>query len=368
MAPTRILATQHAFTFRRWLEPLGLRIALHTGEQSDDGSLPLFGSSDAGPHIVIGTHALLHGDRLRDPGLVVIDEQHKFGVEQRAALIRRGTAPDVLVMTATPIPRTLTMTVYGDLDVSLLDELPAGRRPVTTTVREEPDPAQVAAFLRSQFGEGRQAYLVFPLIDESEKLAVRAATREVEAWRARLPEFHLGLLHGRTSGDEKDRLMTQFRHGEIHALCATSVVEVGVDVPNASVMLVFDADRFGLAQLHQLRGRVGRGPHRSWCILITSGSNPEATDRLRALEQTTDGFAVAETDLRLRGPGDILGTAQSGLPALRLGDLLLDTALVKTARRLATAIMERDPLLRDPAHAPLRSLLRDDPDGNRSLG
>ena len=368
MAPTRILATQHALTFRRWLEPLGLRIALHTGEQSDDGSLPLFGEGDHAPHIVIGTHALLHGERLRDPGLVVIDEQHKFGVAQRAALIRRGTAPDVLVMTATPIPRTLTMTVYGDLDVSLLDELPAGRRPVTTTVREEPDPAQVAAFLRSQFGEGRQAYLVFPLIEESGKLAVRAATKEVEAWRARLPEFQLGLLHGRTSGDEKDRLMTQFRHGEIHALCATSVVEVGVDVPNASVMLVFDADRFGLAQLHQLRGRVGRGPHRSWCILITSGSNPEATDRLRALEQTTDGFAVAETDLRLRGPGDILGTAQSGLPALRLGDLLRDTALVKTARRLAATIMERDPLLRDPAHAPLRSLLRDDPDGNRSLG
>lgn len=368
MAPTRILATQHALTFRRWLEPLGLRIALHTGEQSDDGSLPLFEGGEAAPHIVIGTHALLHGNRLHDPGLVVIDEQHKFGVEQRAALIRRGTAPDVLVMTATPIPRTLTMTVYGDLDVSLLDELPAGRRPVTTTVREEPDPAQVAAFLRSQFAEGRQAYLVFPLIEESEKLAVRAATREVETWRARLPEFQLGLLHGRTPGEEKDRLMAEFRNGGLHAVCATSVVEVGVDVPNASVMIIFDAERFGLAQLHQLRGRVGRGPHRSWCILITSGSNPEATDRLRSLEQTTDGFAVAEADLRLRGPGDVLGTAQSGLPALRLGDLLRDHALVKTARRLAAGIMERDPSLSDPRHLHLRALLLGEGLADAALG
>jgi len=368
MAPTRILAAQHALTFRRWLEPLGLRIALHTGEQSDDSSLPLFGDQAAAPHIVIGTHALLHGDRLHDPGLVVIDEQHKFGVEQRAGLIRKGTAPDVLVMTATPIPRTLTMTVYGDLDVSLLDELPAGRRPVTTTVREEPDAAQVAAFLRGQFAEGRQAYLVFPLIEESEKLAVRAATKEVETWRARLPEFQLGLLHGRTPGDEKERLMAQFRNGGLHALCATSVVEVGVDVPNASVMIIFDAERFGLAQLHQLRGRVGRGPHRSWCILITSGSNPEATERLRSLEQTTDGFAVAEADLRLRGPGDVLGTAQSGLPALRLGDLLRDSALVKTARRLAAAMMARDPSLSDPRHLHLRSLLIGENQSDAALG
>ena len=355
MAPTRLLAVQHALTFRRHLEPLGIRIALHTGGRGED-DLPLF-DGDGAPHIVIGTHALLHGSRLADPGLVIIDEQHKFGVEQRAALVRKGTAPDVLVMTATPIPRTLTMTVYGDLDVSVLDESPAGRRPVTTAVREEPDPAQLTAFLRTQFAEGRQAYLVFPLVDQSEALAVRAATREVESWRARLPEFRLGLLHGRTPSDEKDRVMEEFRSGALHALCATSVVEVGVDVPNASVMVVFDAERFGLAQLHQLRGRVGRGPHKSWCILVVSGGNPEATARLRTLEQTADGFAVAEADLRLRGPGDLLGTAQSGLPGLRLGDLVRDAALVRTARRLAADVMDRDPSLAAPGNARLRSLI-----------
>jgi ATP-dependent DNA helicase RecG len=361
MAPTRILASQHALTFHRWLDPLGLRIALLTGARSDDANALSSLSADNPPHIIIGTHALLHGNRLANPGLIVIDEQHKFGVAQRNALAAQSSSPDILVMTATPIPRSLTMTLYGDLDLSTLDEMPAGRKPITTAVRINPDPVQIAAFLRAQFNEGRQAYLVFPLIDESNSLAVRAATREVETWRTRLPDHQLGLLHGRTPADEKDALMDAFRAGSIHALCATSVVEVGVDIPNASVILIFDADRFGLAQLHQLRGRVGRGPHKSFCILVTNGDNSETTARLQLLEQTADGFAVAEADLRIRGPGDLMGTAQSGLPDLRLGDLIRDAPLVRTARRLASATLEADPSLSGP-HRHLLPLLAPPPE------
>ena len=358
MAPTQILAEQHYLNFRRWLEPLGLRIALRTGARREDGFMPLCAGAGAAPQILIGTHALLSGDEaLTNLGLAVIDEQHKFGVEQRARLVCQGRAPDVLVMTATPIPRTLTMTVYGDLDVSILDEIPAGRQPVVTAVREEPDAVQVASFLKDQFAAGRQAYLVFPLIEESEILEVRAVTVEFEKWRKRLAPYEVALIHGRVPAEEKESVMGRFRSGEVQALCATSVIEVGVDVPNATVMIVFDAERFGLAQLHQLRGRVGRGAHRSYCILVASGKNPEAVDRLRMLEKTTDGFAVAEADLLLRGPGDLLGTAQSGLPGLRLGDLVRDARLVRTARRLAAETLEADPTLTRPENARLRPLL-----------
>ncbi len=264
MAPTQILAEQHYLNFRRWLEPLGLRIALRTGARKEDGFMPLFAGTADAPQILIGTHALLSDDEaVTNLGLAVIDEQHKFGVEQRARLVRQGRAPDVLVMTATPIPRTLTMTVYGDLDVSILDEIPAGRQPIVTAVREEPDAVQVAAFLKEQFAAGRQAYLVFPLVEESGKLDVRAVTVEFEKWKKRLAPHEVALLHGRVPGVEKEAVMTKFRSGETSALCATSVIEVGVDVPNATVMIVFDAERFGLAQLHQLRGRVGRGALKS---------------------------------------------------------------------------------------------------------
>jgi len=358
MAPTQILAEQHYLNFRRWLEPLGIRIALRTGARKEDAGLPLFTGGEESPQMLIGTHALLNGDEaVTNLGLVVIDEQHKFGVEQRARLVRQGRAPDVLVMTATPIPRTLTMTVYGDLDVSILDEIPAGRQAIVTAVREEPDAVQVASFLKAQFAEGRQAYLVFPLVEESGKLDVRAVTVEFETWRKRLAPHEVALLHGRVPGDEKEAVMGRFRRAEVQALCATSVIEVGVDVPNATVMIVFDAERFGLAQLHQLRGRVGRGAHKSYCILVASGKNPEALDRLRTLEKTTDGFAVAEADLMLRGPGDLLGTAQSGLPGLQLGDLVRDAKLVRTARRLASDILAADPRLEQAEHARFRPLL-----------
>lgn len=361
MAPTQILAEQHYLNFRRWLDPLGLRIGLRTASRKEDGFDPLFSGGQNRPQILIGTHALLHGDsELPDLGLAVIDEQHKFGVEQRARLVRQGTAPHVLVMTATPIPRTLTMTVYGDLDVSLIDELPAGRRPIVTAVREQPDLTQVAAFLKQQFEAGRQAYLVYPLIDESDALDLKAATKEHATWEKKLAPHPVGLLHGRLKPDEKEEVMRRFRTNEFHALVSTSVIEVGVDVPNASVMIIFEAERFGLAQLHQLRGRIGRGAHKSYCILATSGKNPEGLQRLQTLAATSDGFAVAEADLLLRGPGDLLGSAQSGLGHLVLGDLVRDTALVRLARRLAAQVLEKD-----QAHNPS---LTDNPSNSGKAG
>ncbi len=352
MAPTQILAEQHYLNFRRWLDPLGLRIGLRTASLKEDGFSP-----SAPPQILIGTHALLHGhSELPNLGLAIIDEQHKFGVHQRRLLVQQGRAPHVLVMTATPIPRTLTMTVYGDLDVSLIDELPAGRRPILTAVRQQPDPNQIASFLKQQFAEGRQAYLVYPLIDESDSLALKAASKEHLAWEKKLAPYPVGLLHGRLPPDEKEAVMRTFRANQLSALVSTSVIEVGVDVPNASVMIIFEAERFGLAQLHQLRGRIGRGPHKSFCILAASGKNAPALQRLHTLAATTDGFAIAEADLLLRGPGDLLGTAQSGLANLVLGDLIRDSALVRLARRLAANLLASDPLLALPQHAPLRLL------------
>ena len=357
MAPTQILAEQHYINFRLWLDPLGLRIGLRTASRKEDGFDPLFTGGNLTPQILIGTHALLHGDpELPDLGLAVIDEQHKFGVEQRARLVRQGAAPHVLVMTATPIPRTLTMTVYGDLDVSLIDEMPAGRRPIVTAVREQPDPVQIASFLKQQFEAGRQAYLVYPLIDESDILDLKAAAKEHTAWEKKLAPHSVGLLHGRLRPDEKAEVMRRFRTNEFHALVSTSVIEVGVDVPNASVMIIFEAERFGLAQLHQLRGRIGRGAHKSYCILAASGKNPEGLERLQTLAATSDGFAVAEADLLRRGPGDLLGSAQSGLGNLVLGDLVRDTALVRLARRLASHVLEQDPALELPKHVALRHL------------
>lgn len=360
MAPTQILAEQHYLNFRKWLEPLGLRLGIRTGSKKQDSVLELWSGGQA-PQMMIGTHALIaEAMDFENLGLVVIDEQHKFGVQQRAKLIGQGRTPDVLVMTATPIPRTLTMTVYGDLDVSVIDEMPAGRGQIHTAVREQPDLAQVTSFVRQQVESGRQAYLVYPLVEESDQLKLKAATAEFEAWQRRLAPLPVGLVHGRLTAEEKDDVMSRFRSGEVKVLVATSVIEVGVDVPNATVMIVFEAERFGLAQLHQLRGRIGRGSHRSWCVLVASGKSDEGLERLRVLEKTTDGFAVAEEDLKLRGPGELLGTAQSGLPGLQLGDLVRDQALVKVARQLAAEVLDRDPQLAAPDHRHLRRLLLTD--------
>jgi ATP-dependent DNA helicase RecG len=291
---------------------------------------------------------------------VVIDEQHKFGVMQKARLIGQGVAPDVLVMTATPIPRTLTMTVYGDLDVSTLDEMPANRGRIVTAVRDGTKLPEVVKFIRENIEAGRQVYIVYPLIEESEKLGAKAAAREFERWRELLAPMQCDLLHGRVDPDEKEAIMKRFREGRSKALVATSVIEVGIDVPNATIMLIENAERFGLAQLHQLRGRIGRGEHKSYCILI-SGEKPEseAMAKLKILERTPDGFEIAEEDLKLRGPGDILGTAQSGLPPLKIGDLLADGELIKLARREAKALFEADPNLQRPENQYVLDLIKE---------
>lgn len=361
MAPTQILAEQHFAVLCRWLEPLGVRLALRTGaRQEESGALPLF-QGDGGhdvPNIIVGTHALLYeGVSFENLGLVVIDEQHKFGVSQRARLTAREPAPDVLVMTATPIPRTLTMTVYGDLDVSVIDEMPSDRGKIITAVRERGKLPEVLTFIRGQLEAGRQAYIVYPLIDESEKLDVKAAAAEFELWRERLRPFRCNLLHGRIPAPEKQAIMEQFRRGQTSALISTTVIEVGVDVPNASLMLIENAERFGLAQLHQLRGRIGRGSHKSYCILLSEEKTPETVAKLAVLEKTTDGFEVAEADWDMRGPGDLLGTAQSGLPALKLGDLKKDAPIMRQARAAATAILGTDPHLNSPENQRFRELI-----------
>jgi RecG-like helicase/REP element-mobilizing transposase RayT len=310
------------------------------------------------PQIIIGTHALLYETvTFSNLGLVVIDEQHKFGVAQRARLTAREPAPDVLVMTATPIPRTLTMTVYGDLDVSVIDEMPRNRGKIVTAVRDTTKLGEVLSFLRAQLEGGRQAYVIYPLIDESEKLDVKAAATEFELWRERLRPFRCELLHGRIPAQEKQPTMERFRRGEIQALISTTVIEVGVDVPNATLMLIENAERFGLAQLHQLRGRIGRGAHKSYCILLTSDQSNETMTKLSILEKTSNGFEIAEADWDLRGPGDLLGTAQSGLPVLKIGNLKSDAQLMRRARAVAMSIFDVDPRLESPENQRFRQLI-----------
>jgi len=379
MAPTQILAEQHALNLRRWLEPLGIRVDLFTGNTKEKskkvdrlqgGELDLFAlkngpfgsprspSADSSlpspggrrlPHagsVVVGTHALLYDRYAADKlGLIVIDEQHKFGVLQRLALSRKGQNPDILVMTATPIPRTLGMTVYGDLDVSILDELPPGRQPILTKCRSAKDLDKFWAFLLRQIGEGRQAYVIYPLVEESEKVDAKSVKVEFERLKELLPKAKLGLLHGQLDAAEKERVMTAFRAGEIEVLLSTSVIEVGVDVPNATVMLIENAERFGLAQLHQLRGRIGRGEHPSYCVLVGEPKSLEGWRRLKIMEETTDGFRIAEEDFKIRGPGNIFGTEQSGLPPLLFASLERDYDLLTQARNEASRLVKEDPTL-----------------------
>ncbi|PYK02189.1 MAG: DNA helicase RecG [Verrucomicrobia bacterium] len=345
MAPTQVLAEQHYTVLRRWLEPLGVKLSIRTAARQEESFLPLVeGNENA--DVIIGTHALLYEKvSFSNLGLAVIDEQHKFGVAQRARLTSREPTPDVLVMTATPIPRTVTMTVYGDLDVSVLDEMPRGRGKVVTAVRDSSKLGEVLTFFRTQLEAGRQLYVVYPLIEESEKLEAKAAAAEYERWHERLHPYSCELLHGRIPGPEKQEIMERFRRGETKVLISTTVIEVGVDVSNANVMLIENAERFGLAQLHQLRGRIGRGEHKSYCILLTSEPSSEAAAKLAVLEKTSDGFEVAEADWELRGPGDLLGTAQSGLPALKIGNLKRDAELMRRARAAAMSIFAADPRL-----------------------
>jgi len=337
MAPTEILAEQHFLNFSKWFEPLGVRVELQTGSRKtlDMGDGQPVSRNAAAPLLVIGTHALIQsGFALEDLGLVIIDEQHKFGVAQREELVRKGNYPHLLVMTATPIPRTLGLTLYGELDVSTISELPPGRGRIKTFVRTADKLPKVWDFIRSQLRAGRQAYVVYSRVDE-ESLDVKAVTKEFTIIQEALEPFRIGLVHGRLPAREKEMVMTAFRAGEVQVLVATSVIEVGVDVPNANIMLIENAEQFGLAQLHQLRGRIGRGAQDSFCILVAAAKSQEAQQRLRVLEMTADGFKIAEADLKLRGPGELLGQQQSGIPQFRFGDLATDLVLIQEARELA---------------------------------
>ncbi len=347
MAPTQVLAEQHFENFRHWLSALDVRIALRTGTRQEVSHLELYGDSQ----ILIGTHALLYDpDQFQRLGLVVIDEQHKFGVMQRTKLLERRPVPDLLVMTATPIPRTLAMTVYGDLEVSILDEKPANRRPIVTRIRSSSKIPEAASFIRERVDAGRQAYIIYPVIEESDTLSLKAATTEHSKWEKLLAPIRCGLLHGRLTSDQKERVMEAFREGQIDVLVSTTVIEVGVDVPNATVMLIENSERFGLAQLHQLRGRIGRSQHQSYCVLLTDREDPDALDKLAILERSENGFEIAEADLRIRGPGDLLGTVQSGMPPLRLAKLIEDEALLYRAKDIARMILDQDPGLQQPQH------------------
>ena len=358
MAPTEILAEQHLMTLGRLLEPLGVRAALLTSAVKGKARVEAAAAVESGEAgCVIGTHALVQGAvAFKRLGLAVIDEQHRFGVAHRAALRGKGESPDVLVMTATPIPRTLALTLYGDLDVSVLDELPPGRRPIATFARTGSKRRQIYDFLRAQIGEGRQVYVVYPLVEESEDSDLRAATEMAERLqRETFPERRVGLLHGRLGFADKERVMREFKDGVLDILVSTTVIEVGIDVPNASVMLIEHAERFGLSQLHQLRGRVGRGPWKSYCILLAGSTSEEGRRRIEAMTSTNDGFRIAEVDLELRGPGDFFGTRQSGLPEFRVADLLRDGAMLEEARREAFALVQADPKLVAPEHRGLRA-------------
>jgi ATP-dependent DNA helicase RecG len=344
MAPTEILAEQHFINIRRLLESSRFRLALLTGSTPAKRRRELQAELSGGSlHMVVGTHALVEEPvSFRELGLVIIDEQHRFGVLQRATLRSKGQHPDVLVMTATPIPRTLALTTYGDLDVSVMREMPPGRFPIRTIAKPETRRDEIYAFVRTQVEEGRQAYVIYPLVEESEKVDLRAATEMADHLAQDIfPDLRVALLHGRMKQDAKDRVMQAYARGEYHILVSTTVVEVGVDVANAAVMLVEHAERFGLSQLHQLRGRVGRGPHQSFCILLYQYPiTDDGRARLKALTETTDGFVIAEKDLELRGPGDFFGTRQSGLPTLRVGDLMRDHQLMEEARREASAALD----------------------------
>jgi ATP-dependent DNA helicase RecG len=340
MAPTEILAEQHFVNISRLLEPSRFRVALLTGSTAAAARREQLAEIEAGSiQLVVGTHALVQGDvRFKHLGLVVIDEQHRFGVLQRATLREKGLHPDVLVMTATPIPRTLALTLYGDLDVSMIRELPAGRRPITTVAKPESRREEIYAFVRGQLDEGRQVYVIYPLVEESAKVDVKAATEMADTLQHQIfPQYRVGLLHGRMKADVKDRVMKAFVARELDILVSTTVVEVGIDVPNASVMIVEHAERFGLSQLHQLRGRVGRDVHQSFAFLVyQSPLSDEARERLKAMTETTDGFEIAERDLQLRGPGDFFGTRQAGLPTFRLVDLVRDREVLDVAHREAS--------------------------------
>ncbi|MGH7147247.1 MAG: ATP-dependent DNA helicase RecG, partial [Nitrospiraceae bacterium] len=385
MAPTEILAEQHYRTMKRLLEPLGLSVVLVSGGGRAAARKAVREQVASGTaQVVIGTHAVIQqGVTFAKLGLTVVDEQHRFGVLQRKTLVEKGYKPDVLVLTATPIPRTLAMTVYGDLDVSVIDQMPPGRKPVRTFLLSDSQRGRAYQILRDELRSGRQAYVVYPLVEESEKTDLQAAMQGAAQLQAdELAEFRVGLVHGRMKSEEKEQIMASYKKGKIQVLVSTTVVEVGVDVSNATVMMIEHAERFGLAQLHQLRGRVGRSGHQSYCLLMASGiwggkgvrgqrgndiplppysptpyPPSAARERLDALVQSTDGFVIAEEDLRIRGPGEFFGFRQWGMPEFRVANLVRDADLLQQARQEAFALLKQDPRLKAPAHRALRETM-----------
>jgi ATP-dependent DNA helicase RecG len=360
MVPTEILAEQHYRSLQRLFEPYGIQVGLLTGSISDRQRREMVASLQLGLlDVVVGTHALIQEDvYFRNLGLVVIDEQHRFGVQQRSILRRKGLQPDVLTMTATPIPRTLAITAYGDMDVSTLRELPKGRLPIRTYAVNHHMLERILGFISREVHAGHQAYVICPLIEESEKLDVQNALDLHAQLQQHYPDFRVGLLHGRLSAAEKDQVMREFSENRIQVLVSTTVIEVGVDVPNATIMVVYDAQRFGLSQLHQLRGRVGRGEHASYCILIADPKNEVSKERMKVMAETNDGFEIARRDLELRGPGDYFGTKQSGLPEFRLADLVNDFELLEMARDDAAELLQQDDFWTAATYKPLRDYLQ----------
>ncbi len=360
MAPTEILAEQHYLNLKGPLGALGIPVALLTSSlKKKEKEAAIKDISEGRAVLAVGTHSLIQeGVAFKRLGLAVVDEQHRFGVMQRAVLKEKGLNPNILVMTATPIPRTLALTVYGDLDVSVIDSMPKGRTPVITKLFDDHTRAEAYRLIKREIAKGRQAYVVFPLVEESEKSDLKAAKEGAERLgKDVFPEFKVGLIHGKMKPAEKERVMDEFRAGLINILAATTVVEVGVDVANATVMLVEHAERFGLAQLHQLRGRVGRSSHQSYCVLLSAGFTPVSRERLGAMLKSSSGFDIAEEDLRLRGPGDFFGTRQSGLPGLTLGNILRDTKILVAARKEAFDIIGKDPDLSSGGRGPLKAAL-----------
>ena len=376
MAPTEILAEQHCKTLTAMLSPAGIPVGRLTGSMKAAEKRKVLAALASGElPFVVGTHALLsQGVAFRRLGLVITDEQHRFGVEQRSALAAKAGgetdfSPNVLVMSATPIPRTLALIIYGDLDVSVIDELPPGRMPVKTVLVGESKRQRMYGFVRDQVKEGRQVYIVCPAVEENPEGAwdLKAVTEYARVLGEEVfPDLRVGLVHGRMKAKEKEAAMAAFTAGETHILVSTTVIEVGVDVPNASLIIIENADRYGLSQLHQLRGRVGRGQHQSWCVLVSDNRSPDTRARLKVLTQTNDGFRIAEEDLKLRGPGDFFGARQHGLPALRVADLETDTRVLKEAQEAAAEVLSTDPDLTAPEHRPLlervRRLFEEDPD------
>lgn len=358
MAPTEILAVQHYETVSQMLKGLNINCELLVGSLSSNDKEEVLNRLASGDiDVLIGTHAIIQ-ERVKffNLGLTITDEQHRFGVKQRAMLSQKGMNPDNIVMTATPIPRTLALILYGDLDISIIDELPPGRKKIETYAVGNEMEGRVINFIKKQIKEGRQAYIVSPLIEESDSLNLRAAEELFEKYsNGVFKQYRLGLLHGRMNGEEKDNIMNKFKNGEIDILISTTVIEVGVNVPNANIMVIYNAERFGLAQLHQLRGRVGRGNYQSYCILFSDGKNSIARERMRIMQKTNDGFEISEKDLELRGPGEFFGTRQHGLPDLKIANLFTDMEVLKSVQIKSMEILKEDPLLMDKKYVLLKN-------------